>query len=321
MHVPQHNRLTPIALTMVRTSTMSTSRELCSLALLGLLGAIPTPCMAEQFTLFDATFTYTKEDADNSSPSKSHYYVTDLNPAQPSDWTAPVDYRNGTVHIRTEVIDKPAGNEVTQWVLCYIPEQGQGNGYGCTGTGTYTEEGLYEVDVDMHSWWENESIVWNQGIKEMHLVMKDANGSTGFTHLRPDPEKFFPTTMRITMVQVSSGSTYDPSKVPELADEVVDAGTPEPRDAGTTPPGNGFDAGEIDEPPSSGDGGSSAMEDAGDSEGPVEPPPGTGDGPTAPPAESSGGCSLRTGSTGASTGLGVMVGLIAAAARRRRNAF
>ena len=29
-----------------------------------------------QFVLFDVEFTYTKADADNSTPSKSHYYVT-----------------------------------------------------------------------------------------------------------------------------------------------------------------------------------------------------------------------------------------------------
>src|SRR5215472_8642978 len=69
-----------------------------------LLAAIPAmllaPSMgwAEQFVLFDVTFTYTKEDADNSKPSKSHYYVKDklLNADRPKDWTSPVDYRNGT---------------------------------------------------------------------------------------------------------------------------------------------------------------------------------------------------------------------------------
>src|SRR5881398_2216147 len=57
---------------------------------------------AQQFVLFDTTFTYTKEDADNSKPSKSHYYVRDrmLNPDRPRNWLSPVDYRNGTVHIR-----------------------------------------------------------------------------------------------------------------------------------------------------------------------------------------------------------------------------
>ena len=67
-------------------------------------------------------------DADNSKPSKSHYYVKGdtINPDRPRDWTAPVDYRNGTVHIRTEVIEKPAGGEPTTWTLCYIPNQRQG---------------------------------------------------------------------------------------------------------------------------------------------------------------------------------------------------
>jgi hypothetical protein len=72
-------------------------------------------CSAEQFVLFDVTFTFTKEDADNSKPSKSHYYVKGdkLNAARPRDWTGPVDYRNGTAHIRTEILEKPPGGEPT----------------------------------------------------------------------------------------------------------------------------------------------------------------------------------------------------------------
>src|SRR5687768_17682962 len=87
--------------------------------------ATAEPRRGDQFVLFDATFTYTKEDADNSTPSKSHYYVKGdkLNADRPKDWTSPVDYRNGTVHIRTEVIEKPAGGEPTQWNLCYIPNK------------------------------------------------------------------------------------------------------------------------------------------------------------------------------------------------------
>lgn len=70
---------------------------------------------AEQFTLFDVTFTFTKDDAFNSKPSQSHYYVKGdrLNPERPNDWTAPLDFRNGTVHVRLEVLDKPAGSQPT----------------------------------------------------------------------------------------------------------------------------------------------------------------------------------------------------------------
>jgi hypothetical protein len=174
---------------------------------------------ADQFVLFDVTFTYTKEDADNSKPSKSHYYVKGdkLNPARPRDWTAPVDYRNGTVHIRAEVLEKPPGDEPTTWTICYIPNRGQGNGYGCTGTDLYRKAGVYEKDVSMKAFWENDAIIWSEGIKQMDLVIKDGSGGGGHAHKRPDAEKFFPTKVRLTVVQVSAGAKYDPALVPGLA--------------------------------------------------------------------------------------------------------
>ncbi len=176
----------------------------------------PAAGRAEQFVLFDVTFTFTKADADNSTPSKSHYYVKGkaVNPKRPIDWTSPVDFRNGTVHIRTEVMDKPAGGEPVQWSLCYIPNRGQGNGYGCAGTDAYREKGVFEKDVSMTAFWENDGIVWTEGIKQMDLVMKDRDGNKA--HTRADPEKFFPTRVRITMIQVSAGSKYDPNLVPHI---------------------------------------------------------------------------------------------------------
>jgi hypothetical protein len=179
---------------------------------------LPTVTSADQFVLFDETFAYTKEDADNSKPSKSHYYVKGdkLNANRPQDWTSPVDYRNGTVHIRLEVLEKPPGSEPTTWSLCYIPNKGQKNGYGCTGTAVYREKGIYERDVPMTSFWENESIIWSQGIKQMDLVIKDNSGGGGHAHKRADHEKFFPTKVRITMVQVSAGSKYDSTLVHNL---------------------------------------------------------------------------------------------------------
>jgi hypothetical protein len=179
-------------------------------------GADPGQAEARQFVLFDVTFTYTKEDADGSKPSPSHYYVKGdrLNPGRPADWTSPVDYRNGTVHIRTEVLEKPPGGRPTTWNLCYIPHQGRKNGYGCTRTAVYQETGVYEQDVPMTSFWENDSIVWSRGIKQMDLVIKDDKNL--HAHKRPDPDRFFPTKVRITMVQVAAGATYDPRLVPGL---------------------------------------------------------------------------------------------------------
>jgi hypothetical protein len=172
-------------------------------------------CEAEQFVLFDVTFDYSKDDADNSTPSKSHYYVKGdkLNENRPKDWTSPVDYRNGTVHLRLEVLEKPAGDEPTTWSICYIPNKGQKNGYGCIGSGTYRTTGVYEKDIPMTSFWENDSIIWSQGIKQMDLVIKDNSGGSGHAHKRSDHEKFFPTKVRMMLVQVSAGSVYDTALV------------------------------------------------------------------------------------------------------------
>ncbi len=176
--------------------------------------ALPEPPRAGQFVLIDAQFTFTKEDAENSAPSKSHYYVRGdkVNPDRPKDWTSPVDYRTGTVHIRTEVLEKPEGGQPCTWSLCYIPNKGQKNNYGCTHTGVYKEKGVFERDEPMTKFWENDSIIWTEGVKEMHLVYKDDHNL--HAHKRPDPEKFFPTKVRITMIQVPAGAKYDPSLLP-----------------------------------------------------------------------------------------------------------
>lgn len=171
---------------------------------------------ADQFVLFDVTFPFTKADAYNAKPSQSHYYVKGekLNVERPKDWTTPVDFRNGTVHVRLEVIEKPAGSQPTTWSVCYIPNKGQNHGYGCIGTGVYKETGVYEKDIEMTSFWQNNDIVWSEGIKEMHLVIKDDHNL--HAHKRAEAELFFPTKVRMTLIQVSKGAKYDPKLVPNL---------------------------------------------------------------------------------------------------------
>lgn len=69
----------------------------------------------------------------------------------------------------------------------------------------------------MKLFWENDSIIWSEGIKQMDLVIKDDSGGQGHAHKRTDHERFFPTRMRITMIQVSAGATYDPSRLPKVS--------------------------------------------------------------------------------------------------------
>ena len=70
---------------------------------------------------------------------------------------------------------------------------------------------MVEKDIDMTSFWQNNDIVWSEGIKEMHLVIKDDHNL--HAHKLPDPEKFFPTKVRMTLIQVSKGAKYDPMTV------------------------------------------------------------------------------------------------------------
>jgi hypothetical protein len=175
-----------------------------------------TTAHAEQFVLFDQVFTFEEKDA---VPTQSHITVKAemLGKDTPKDWTQPVDYRNGTAHIRFEVLEKPPGETPTFWSICYIPVKGQKNNYGCASSPTYTTTGVFEKNEDMTKFWENDSIIWTEGIKFMTLVIKAAKiPGKNHAHLQPDLTKFFPTKIRVTMVQVSKGATYDPSKVPGL---------------------------------------------------------------------------------------------------------
>jgi hypothetical protein len=181
--------------------------------------ALATTAQAEQFVLFDDVFLFELKDAIKTD---SHIMVNadKFNQATPKDWTKPVDYRDGTLHIRYEVLEKPPGGAGTMWSICYIPIKGQKNNYGCASSPTYTMPGVFEKDEDMTKFWENDSIVWTDGIKMMTLVLK-ASGVSGNNkaHLQPDPAKFFPTRIHVTLVQVAKGSTYDPAKVPGLTGE------------------------------------------------------------------------------------------------------
>jgi len=214
------------------------------------LTAAPLTARADQFVLFDATFTYTWDDAMNSSPSKSHYYVTPnnwLNKARPTNWQAPVDYRDGTVHIHLEVLEKPAGTQMAGWALCYVG----GNSYGCPYTPYYTQTGVYERDVDMHSFFNNATIDWTRGISEVDLVYTvNDSGSGHITNFPNLKDLVTPTRVRIAMVQVSQGSKYDPSIL--QGDGGVDAGGS--KDAGAGDVSSPADASNGDAP-ASGSGG------------------------------------------------------------------
>lgn len=177
-------------------------RLLCSLSLFAVLGFLPIS-QAEEFKLCDVTFTLTKAEAD---ATKSHYFVKKeaLSEKTPTNWLSPVDFRNGTLKLRLEVLEKPEGDAPTTWSVCYISAKGHQGGYGCTNTPLYTKPGVYEKEVKMNEFWHNDEVTWEHGIDHLSFVIKDDSGGKGHAHNRKDAEKYFPTKVRFTLIQVSA---------------------------------------------------------------------------------------------------------------------
>jgi hypothetical protein len=205
------------------TPHLSLRAGLLAFAAGALVSLSPKLSHAEQFTLFDVTFNFTWEDAINAKPSQSHYYVKSdkLNAQRPTNWIAPIDYRTGKVHIYLEVLEKPVGGQKQGWALCYVG----GGSYGCPYSKYYTEKGVYENDVDMTAFFNNNTIDWTKGISEVDLVYTINDSGSGHVHFFPDlKDKTTPTKVRIAMVQVAKGSTYDATKLPNTGGNMGGAG-------------------------------------------------------------------------------------------------
>lgn len=176
---------------------------------------------AEQFVLFDKVFTFEKKDA---IPTKSHLRVPleGLSKKMPKNWKSPHNYADGSVYVYMEVLEKPKGGEKTHWSLCYIGNKGQnGSSYAVAPSPHYTETGKYEITRDMKKLWQKDKVVWEKGIKAVTLVTKATKSKSGtkgkaHAHLQPNMDLFFPTKIRVIMVQVSEGSKVEKAKIPGL---------------------------------------------------------------------------------------------------------
>lgn len=212
----------------------STRALLTAVAAGTLVAAFSKESRAEQFILIDATFDYTWDDAMNAMPDKSHFYVNEgnfLNKSRPTNWVSPVDYRNGMLHVRAEVFKKPPGTQTTGWTLCYIANVGN---YGCADTDYYTSTGVFERETKMTSFWQNETIQWDKGIKQVDLIYAiNDSGSGHITNYPALKDLTTPTRVRITMVQVSAGAKYDPSIITGLDGGIeMDAGRSDAAEGG-----------------------------------------------------------------------------------------
>jgi uncharacterized protein (TIGR03382 family) len=152
------------------------------------------PVRAEQFVLADVSYTHSAQ-----TTQDSHYYP-DLPADMPKDWTKPVDYAHGSVHVVLDVKTKPAGDAPTKFQLCF---EGTPS-YGCTlQSPTYTKTGRVEWDSPFSSFWYESTVDWAQGVKRMPLILKDDmnNKPAG------DP-KYVPSELHVQVTLVSAGAKF-----------------------------------------------------------------------------------------------------------------
>jgi hypothetical protein len=274
--------------------------------------AVAAPARAEQMVLFDISYTHTAD-------RNAHHQVSGAMLNQPSNWTAPINYANGTIHFYQEVETKPS-KLVTIVDFCFISS----GGYGCIETLPYTTTGVNETERSMAPgghWYQRDQINFATKIGSIELVLKDP---ATYTNGCPNKADCLPSKMRFVATLVSPGGTYQrPTPTPgfDAGAPASDGATPPTSDArSTTGPGDAPvtypeppptpDAAAPDPNPTPRlDAASAPKPDA--TAGPTEQPP-----PQPPPAKrrSSSGCSY--GGPGRA-GLTSLLPLLALARRRR----
>jgi hypothetical protein len=168
----------------------------CCLALaFALLSLVPAqPVRAEQYVLVDIGYTHSAE-----TTKDSHYYPK-LPADIPKDWTKPIDYAHGEVHIVLDVKTKPAGDAPTKYQLCF---EGTPS-YGCSAQSpTYTKPGRVEWSSPFSGFWYDSTVDWTQGIKEMPMILKD-----DMNNKPAGDAKYVPTELHVYVALVSAGSKF-----------------------------------------------------------------------------------------------------------------
>ena len=238
---------------------------------------------ATQFVVADATYTHSAQ-----TTMDSHYRVVPAS-GTPSNWTSPVDYANGSAHVRLEVRTKPNTTTETCFQVCFEATQN----YGCTDISKpYTTLGVYEWDTPFSRFYKPGPVPWEKGIVKVALLLKDTK------NVKPAPENvgaatsalYMPTDVRVTVTIVSSGSTFLPPGGTVAADAgspdagqaadaaVIEAGTggSDAAAAGASIDADASSASQADDASSSAD--VAAPAPMPDAAGPVELPPATGSG-------------------------------------------
>ena len=260
--------------------------------------------------MLDVTYTAS---ADNTDDSHFRVDPNEGAPGSPTDWTSPVDYSKGSIHVQFEVLTKPS-DKVALLNICF---EGTPN-YACMPySDPFTAVGSYEFEKPFSSFYQSSMVDWSIKLKKIPLIIKDQSEKK----VQGDPA-FYPTQMHVTLTLVAKDATFVPPT--ETPDAGMDSGTADAAmgsdaamaDAATSvdagvmptqmdPPKS--DAGKPAQPAAAGGSGGSASLPESKPDDSVQPPSGnsgaSADAPMILTADDNGGCSA--GSTRPNAGSGV----------------
>lgn len=274
------------------------------LAAAALTSLLASPALAGQVVIFDETWVHSADIPD------SHHYIESLE-TMLDDWTAPIDYTQGTVWIHLEVLTKPTDTP-TRFQLCM---EGTPT-YACTNQSpVYTDVGVYEWETTFDQMWSppNEIMDWSQGVNAFACILKDTdNGKPSAGNVGEETAALYmPTQVRMVMTVVEAGSVYmSPSEMGGESDtggETDGGGETE----GTSTDG---DSGSSEDESDSGDSGS---EESGDPEPSTEDSGSSESAGQAPTAGSGCGCSSTPAGRGPLGLVGLLLGGLLLSRRRR----
>ncbi len=186
---------------------------IATLGVVASLGVFPSETRAEQFTLFDVTYTHA-----TTNTYSGHYYIKP-SAVTPTNWVSPIDYSQGTAYFHLEVYSKPT-DAGSKFHVCFF---GKGSNYACGPyTKGYTKPGVFDWSAKLTTFYQYNKVDWTKGLDRMPLILTDD------TPVNIGPEDvgaakaamYMPSMVRVVGIMVSPGGTYVPPGPP------TDAGVP-----------------------------------------------------------------------------------------------
>lgn len=211
-------------ISILKISSLSTYVKKILLTLSAFLSFIPLTSLGQEFLLIDKTFTWTETTGGDGC--FGFHFWNDKGASPTDNWKSPFDYQNGLFYFRYEIISQPQISpgvyEPFDISFCIWADRNFQPGKWketCSDLHHFTGPGSAKVFIESPSTWWNHP---NGGIDWAHLeklwrfgnpfwYLNDVLASSGCSNSPQNWSqrgRFFPLTLRMTIVAVAQGQTF-----------------------------------------------------------------------------------------------------------------